>query len=420
MAQVIEIPYKPRDVFLPYHDRKQRWACIVAHRRAGKTVAVINDQIKTCLTLRRENVRAAYIAPLRVQAKAIAWDYVKEFTSPIPGVSINESELRVDFPNGARYRLFGADNYDAMRGLYFDDAALDEPADFPINAWPTVIRPALSDRKGSATFIGTPKGKNAFWETYQGAIDDPNWFVAMHKASETGILPQEELDEARKIMGAERYDQEFECSFEAAIQGAYYAEQIRAAEKEGRITAVAYDPSVPVTTSWDLGVGDSTAIWFAQFINNEKRFVDYYECSGVGLDHYVKVLNEKGYIYGDHILPHDVRVRELGSGKSRLEILDALGVRQVTIAPSLSLDDGIQSLRLFLATAWFDKDKCKLGLEALRQYRRSYDERQKTWRGRPEHNWTSHAADSARYMALGYRPSAGLAASPRRRLKGFA
>lgn len=387
----------------------------MAHRRAGKTVAVVNDQIRGCLTAPLPNWRAAYIAPLYKQAKAIAWDYVKEFTAPIPGMSINESELRADFPNGARYRLFGADNYDAMRGLYFDDASLDEPADFPANAWPTVIRPALADRKGRATFIGTPKGKNEFWEISEHARKAEDWFHTIHRASETGILDSEELAAALKEMGEDRYAQEFECSFEAAILGAYYGREMKAATDSGRVRHVPYDPALPVWTAWDLGIGDSTAIWFAQFAGAEKRLIDYYETSGVGLDHYAKVLKEKPYLYARHILPHDVEVKELGTGKTRLETLKGLGLSDVAIAPKLPVDDGIQAARSFIAGAWFDEDKCNRGIEALRQYRRDYDEKGRTFRSRPLHDWTSHGADAFRYLAVGWKPPAEPA--PRRRAR---
>lgn len=415
MAERVTIPYRPRSIFLPFHNRAERFAAIVAHRRAGKTVAVVNDQIKGCLTAPLPNWRAAYIAPLYKQAKAIAWDYVKEFTAPIPGMSINESELRADFPNGARYRLFGADNYDAMRGLYFDDAALDEPADFPANAWPTVIRPALADRKGRATFIGTPKGKNEFWEIGEHARKADDWFHALHKASDTGILDADELAAAMTEMGEDRYAQEFECSFEAAILGAYYGREMKAATDEGRVSRVPYDPALPVYTAWDLGIGDSTAIWFAQFAGAEKRLIDYYETSGVGLDHYARVLKEKPYVYGRHILPHDVEVKELGTGKTRLETLKGLGLSDVTIAPKLPVDDGIQAARSFIASAWFDEDKCNRGIEALRQYRRDYDEKGRTFRSRPLHDWTSHGADAFRYLAVGYKPPA--APAPRRKAR---
>ena len=424
MARVVEvvqeIDYKPRDQIRAFHNRKERFAIIVAHRRFGKTVAAINDLIRSCFEIDRPNVRVAYIAPYLSQAKAVAWDYALEFTRDIPEIKVNHSELRIDFLNGARFRLFGADNYNAMRGLYFDAVVLDEMADFPASAWSNVIRPALADRRGSATFISTPKGKNEFWELWHEAQDDPNWFTAMLKASETSILDQEELDEARRTMGDDRYEQEFECSFEAAIQGAFYAKEMKETTEDGRITRVPYDRAASVITAWDLGIGDSTAIWFAQFVGQEIRIIDYYENSGVGLDHYAKVLLDKEYHYEQHILPHDVQVKELGTGKSRLETLDALGIRNIEIAPKLAVEDGIQAARSMIPRCWFDESKCTRGIEALRQYRRDYDERLKTWRGRPLHDWTSHGADAFRYLAVGYKPAADWGEPIRRNLRGIA
>ena len=424
MARVIEveqeIDYRPRDQIRAFHNRKERFAIIVAHRRFGKTVAAINDLIRSCFEIDRPNVRVAYIAPYLSQAKAVAWDYALEFTRDIPEIKVNHSELRIDFLNGARFRLFGADNYNAMRGLYFDAVVLDEMADFPASAWSNVIRPALADRRGSATFISTPKGKNEFWELWHEAQDDPNWFTAMLKASETSILDQEELDEARRTMGDDRYEQEFECSFEAAIQGAFYAKEMKEATEDGRITRVPYDRAASVITAWDLGIGDSTAIWFAQFVGQEIRIIDYYENSGVGLDHYAKVLLDKDYQYEQHILPHDVQVKELGTGKSRLETLDALGIRNIEIAPKLAVEDGIQAARTMIPKCWFDADNCTRGIEALRQYRRDFDEKLKTWRGRPLHDWTSHGADAFRYLAVGYRRESDWGEPIRRNLRGIA
>ena len=424
MARVIEvdqeIDYKPRDQIIAFHNRKERFAIIVAHRRFGKTVAAINDLIRSCFEIDRPNVRVAYIAPYLSQAKAVAWDYALEFTRDIPEIKVNHSELRIDFLNGARFRLFGADNYNAMRGLYFDAVVLDEMADFPASAWSNVIRPALADRRGSATFISTPKGKNEFWELWHEAQDDPNWFTAMLKASATSILDQEELDEARRTMGDDRYEQEFECSFEAAIQGAFYAKEMKEATEDGRITRVPYDRAASVITAWDLGIGDSTAIWFAQFVGQEIRIIDYYENSGVGLDHYAKVLLDKEYQYEQHILPHDVQVKELGTGKSRLETLDALGIRNIEIAPKLAVEDGIQAARTMIPKCWFDADNCTRGIEALRQYRRDFDEKLKTWRGRPLHDWTSHGADAFRYLAVGYRRESDWGEPIRRNLRGIA
>jgi hypothetical protein len=418
--EVIEIDYTPRLQAREFHDRTERFAVLVAHRRFGKTVAAVNDLIRDALTIDLPNVRVAYIAPYLSQSKAVAWDYALEYTRDIPQIKVNHSELRIDFPNGARFRLFGADNYNAMRGLYFDAVVLDEMADFPASAWPTVIRPAIVDRKGRATIIGTPKGKNEFWEMYDYAKNHPDWWCRMFKASETNILDADELEEAKRTMGEDRYEQEFECSFEAAIQGAYYAQEMKTATTDGRVTNVPYDPAVGVTTAWDLGIGDSTAIFFAQYVGQEIRIIDYYESSGVGLDHYAKVLSEKGYHYVEHILPHDVQVKELGTGKSRIETLDALGISDITIAPKLAVDDGIQAARSMIARCWFDEEDCARGIEALRQYRREFDERLKTWRGRPLHDWTSHGADAFRYLAVGKQTQQDWGEPIRRNLRGIA
>ena len=414
------IQYRPRKLVKDFHNRTERYAVIVAHRRFGKTVAAINDLIKDALTIPRKNVRVAYIAPYYRQAKAIAWDYLLEYTRDIEGAEANASELRVDFPNGSRIRLFGGDNYDAMRGLYFDSVVLDEPADFPANAWPTVIRPCLSDRKGRATFIGTPKGKNDFWEIYNNAQDNPDWFSCMFRADQTDILDDEELADALETMGEERYSQEYLCSFEAAIQGAYYAKEMKDAQEKGRITNVPYDTNIGVWTAWDLGVGDSTAIFFAQYVGKEIHIINYYENSGVGLDHYAKVLNELDYFYEGHILPHDVAVRELGTGKSRLEVLETLGLHGIEIAPRLGLEDGIQQARAMIGKCWFDQKNCSRGIEALLQYRRQFDEKLKAWKSRPLHDWTSHGADAFRYLAVGKPEVKQWGAPIKRNLQGIA
>ncbi len=416
----ITINYKPRKHAEAYHDRTERFAVLVAHRRFGKTVAAINDLIRACFAVDKKDVRVAYIAPYLSQAKAVAWDYALEYTIDIPDIKINHSELRIDFNNGSRFRLYGADNYNAMRGLYFDAIVCDEMADFPHSAWPTVLRPSLTDRKGSCTFISTPKGKNEFWELYEHAKSDPSWWSGMYKASQTNILDPEELEEAKITMGEDRYEQEFECSFEAAIVGAYYAMEMKTAMQDNRITTVPYDPSVGVVTAWDLGIGDSTAIWFAQYVGQEIRVIDYYENSGVGLDHYAKELSNKNYHYMDHILPHDVQVKELGTGKSRLETLHNLGIQDVTIAPKLAIEDGIQAARSMLNRCWFDEEKCNRGIEALRQYRREFDEKNKTWRGKPLHDWTSHGADAWRYLAVGKQTQTNWGEPIRRNLRGIA
>ena len=232
------------------------------------------------------------------------------------------------------------------------------------------------------------------------------------------VLNQERINDQK--LRPDVYDHVWEGAFLIHVEGAYYTVEMREANAEGRIGSAPYDRSVGVVTAWDLGVGDSTAIWFAQMVGPEVRLIDYYESSGVGLDHYVAVLNSKGYNYTDHILPHDVRVRELGTGKSRLETLDNLGVRPITIAAQLNVDDGIQAVRSLLGRAWFDQEKCERGIDCLRQYRRDYDENNKSFKARPLHDWSSHGADAMRYLAIGYRPMSQWGESIRRNIKGVA
>jgi phage terminase large subunit len=403
----IELDYSPRAEFLPFHNRTQRWACLVAHRRAGKTVATINDKIKRALTDAKPDGRYAYVAPLFNQAKDVAWSYLKKYADPLLAGPPNETELRVDLINGARIRLYGADNPDRLRGIYLDGVTLDEYGDMKPVIWTDVIRPALSDRQGWATFIGTPKGKNGFWEIWQTALKNDAWYSLMLKASETGLIPRQELDDALSHMLQDGYDQEYECSFDAAIQGAYYADQLRRAQDDGRIGRVPVDRGLPVHTAWDLGVSDSTSIWFVQVIAKERRLVDYYEGSGVGLDHYAAVLKEKGYVYGQHYFPHDVAVKELGSGKSRVDTLRGLGITaEVGIASNV--EDGINATRRLLDQCWIDADRCARGLEALKSYRREYDDKLKDWKSRPLHDWSSHGADALRTFATGFEDRAAL------------
>ena len=409
---VIEVStgYRPRPLQANLHRSLRRFSVLVCHRRFGKTVLAVNELIDRALRCPKERPRYAYIAPFRNQAKSIAWDYLQAYLRPIPGVVFNQAELRADIPNGPRITLYGADNPDSLRGIYLDGVVFDEFAQMPARLWSEIIRPALADRKGWAMWIGTPMGRNAFYQIYEYArtTDDPEWFAALYKASETNVLDAAELASARREMADEdRYQQEFECSFQAAIIGSYYGPQMREAEESKRVTRIPADPHVKVTTAWDLGVGDSTAIWFCQQVGKEVRLIDYYESNGVGLDHYAKVLQERGYVYGEHLLPHDVQVRELGTGVSRLETLEKLGVRNIRIIPAMDVDDGINAVRGLLPRCWFDEDKTRRGRDALAQYRREYDDKLKAFKSRPLHDWTSHGSDAARYLAIGLRETVG-------------
>lgn len=399
------LPYSPREAFRPFHARTQRWACLVAHRRAGKTVAAINDIIRAAATCKTSMPLFGYVAPYRSQAKSVVWDYLKHFSQPI-AKDTNESELTVELINGAKVRLFGADNADAMRGLGFDGLYLDEYGDFKPSVWGNVVRPALSDRQGWCVFGGTPKGKNQFWDIYQTSqrLTD-EWFSMSLRASVSGLLPAGELAAAKAQLSSDQYEQEYECSFEAAILGAFYGVEMREATDEGRITVVDYQGEVPVHTAWDLGYRDDTAIWFYQVIRGEIHIIDYYAVSGATINDIAGVVLAKPYRYGRHHLPHDARAKTLAAqGKSIIEQLAVhLGINSLSIVPDLSVQDGIQAVRAMLPQTWFDAGRCAEGIEALRQYQREYDEDKKAFRQTPRHDWCSHPADAARMLAIAWR-----------------
>jgi len=402
------------------HAAEARFKVLVAHRRFGKTVFCVNELISRAARCRLQDPRFAYVAPFQVQVKDVAWPYLKRYTAAVPGISVSETELAVDLPprkggaGRARIRLYGADNADRLRGLYFDGVVLDEFAQMHPRVWAEVIRPALADRMGWAIFIGTPLGRNAFCDLYESATKgflaedgarrcDPDWAGYLFKASETGIIDPAELDAARRAMTSDQYAQEFECSFDAAVPGAYYAALIAQAEREGRVKTFAHEPSLPVHTAWDLGIGDSTSIWFAQLVHREPRLIDYYESAGVGLDHYVAQLragHRADWIYGLHFFPHDLAVKELGSGLARADVLKGFGIAPTILAAS-SVDDGISQARFMLRKSWFNSGRCGDGLTALRQYRSDWDERRQVLKPVPLHDWTSHAADAFRYLAVG-------------------
>lgn len=426
MARQITIPYTPRKPFQGFHDRKQRWAVLVCHRRAGKTVAAVNDLIRAAIMCRTPNPLFAYVAPFRSQAKDVAWKPMKFHAKPVTA-DVNESELRIDLINGATIRLFGADNADAMRGLGFDGIFMDEYGDFRPSVWGSVIRPALSDKQGWAVFAGTPKGKNQFWEVYDGAQAYPDeWYSLKLPASVSGILPQSELDALRRDTTPDQYLQEYEVSFEAAILGAFYGTEMREAEEQGRITEVNYDPSLPLFTAWDLGRRDDTAIWWYQMVRGEIHVIDCYSVSGASIMDIARTVKERKFLwhgkdvvphYEKHFLPHDARAKTLAAEKSVIDQLAGIfGLGHLAIVPNLSVQDGIQAVRMTLPNCWFDKVKCKEGIEALRQYEREYDEDNKVFRASPLHNWASHLADAFRYMAISWREEPAPRANPNRAL----
>ena len=399
MGEIV-IPYKPREHQLKVHEllEGKRFAVVVAHRRFGKTVAALNHLIREAVLNDKETPRYAYIAPTYGQAKRVAWDYLVKYTTPLGGTN-NISELRVDFW-GRRIQLYGSDNPDSLRGQFFDGCIIDEVGDQNPKIWTDIVRPALTDRKGWCLFIGTPKGHNHFKELRDRAEKEDGWGLLEFKASETGVVDDTELKAAKNEMGEDKYRQEFECSFDAAVEGSYFGQILNELEAKKHMQEIPREELSRTFTAWDLGMGDSTSIWVAQLVGTEVRLLDYYENHGVGLDHYVKWLRDNDYEKAEHILPHDVRVRELGTGKSRMEMLEEAGL-QIKIAPRMSLDDGIQAVRRLLPRCWFNVPKVQTGLNCLRNYRRDYDEKRKIFYERPLHDWSSHGSDSFRYLALG-------------------
>jgi len=408
VKQRVLLPYTPRKAFLPFHERTKRWGCLVAHRRAGKTVAAVNDLIRAAFMYQGLNGLFGYVAPFQNQARRIAWDYFKFFAEPLIR-DANEAQMTLTLVNGAKISLFGADNADAMRGLGFSGVYMDEYGDFKPSVFGNVIRPALSDKQGWAVFAGTPKGKNQFWDIYETARRIPDeWFVLRLPASESGLLPQGELNAAKAQLSEDQYLQEFECSFEAAIIGAFFGTEMRLAEP--RINErVVLTEGYPVHTAWDLGYRDDTAIWWYQVVGGEVRVIDFFAVSGADIRTIAEVVVNKGYTNGKHYLPHDARAKSLQTGRSIVEQLaDHLGIANLSVVPNIGVQDGIQAIRQMLPRTWFNSVKCTDGIEALRQYQRDYSEDTRAFRESPRHDWTSHPADAFRMLAVAWRaePSA--------------
>ncbi len=372
------------------------------------------DLIDHALRCKKPDSRYAYVAPYYAQAKDVVWLYVKKYALVVPGVTANESELRVDFPGGARIKLYGADNYDRMRGIYLDGVILDEYADQPPQAWREVIRPALSDREGWAVFIGTSKGKNAFYSIYKDSTDNSEWFSLMLKASETGIIPESELSVLRSQMSENEYSREFECNFDAAIEGAYFAKAINEAKQQQRIgLAVAVDKLQPFRAFIDIGGtgarADAFSMWMAQFVGKEIRLVDYYEAIGQEFSDHVHWLRSNGYDNCEVILPHDGANHEKIQRVTYESSFRDAGFKQVRVVKNQGMGAAtarIEASRRVFPQCWFDT-KTEPGIEALGWYHPKYDEKRQLDLG-PEHDWSSHACDAfgllATYYETEFRP----------------
>lgn len=378
---------------------QHRFSVLVVHRRAGKSVLCCLWLIAGLLE--RNDRVGAYLGPFAKQVRTNIWPLFRRLAGQVPGVVFNETELRASFPNGSCVYFLGTENADAIRGAGLDLAVLDEVSQIGPSAWATVIRPALADRSGRAVFIGTPLGaSNLFAQLYERAAETPGWHRMLLKWSDTAVLPAEEIEALKRELTREEFEQEFECSFSAAVRGAYYGRLMAEAEAAGRIGRVPHDPALPVWTSWDLGLDDLTVVWFWQVVGSEVRAIDLQAWRGTGLPDIAQALRAKPYAYGGHYAPHDAKVRELGTGKSRQEMAQALGLAW-TIVPEVGLASGIEQVRALLPRVWFDREKCRDGIEALKTYRTEYDDIRRVFSAKPLHSWESDYCDSVRYFAIG-------------------
>ena len=399
MSNALQLDYEPREAFVAFHQRNTRWAAMACHRRAGKTVACIHDIVLRASYTKKKNARYAYVGPFRSQAKKIAWTYLKDATENIRKGPPRESDLSIRLHNDAEIEIFGADNPDSLRGLYFDGIILDEYADMRPSLWGEIVLPCLMDRQGWAVLIGTVKGKNHFWKSLEKAEAESNWYHMLLKGSESGILREEDLLELRAQLTEAQYEQEIECNPNAAVMGTFYSDLVARLEGEGAMSRFPHDSSKQVHVSADLGFSDSTAFWFWQVDEQGPIMIDYYEADSQPLQHYFDMLNGKPYDYADIWLPHDAMAKTLQTGRSTIEQFKHQGFPCKPV-PKLNVQHGIDAARLMLPNCRFDRENCSTGIEALRAYRRQWSEKTQQFSNSPLHDWSSNGSDAFRYFAL--------------------
>lgn len=423
--------FDPRDYQLPFWDAMDQGynrAVCIWHRRAGKDKCF-------CNFVSREMMRRVgayyYIFPTYNQGRKALWEnydrdgfrLLDHFPAPLRFKKPNDSEMALQYIHpslrdeedpskpapGSIMRVVGSDNIDSIVGtnpvgVVFSEYSLQDP-----RAW-DFIRPILAENGGWAIFNYTPRGKNHGYQLLQTAKKHPErWFLSLLTVDDTKAIKPEVLEQEREELmektGSDaHFMQEYYCSFDAPVAGAYFGPQMMAAEKAGRITSVPHDPALPVVTFWDLGHDDTTAIWFCQTVGRELRMIDYLETNGEGLAFYAKELKAKPYVYEEHYFPHDGEVTELGSGKTRRRQAEELGLRPVRIVPRVPMKDiSIQAARAILPRVWFDAEKCQRGINALLSYEKEFDDKNHTYKNHPLHNWASNGADAFQQFAMAYR-----------------
>jgi hypothetical protein len=384
-------------------------AVCVWHRRAGKDSCSIN--LIAVLAHMQSHFPVGtwwHCLPSFQQGRRVVWEGIdregrriidQAFPSEIVE-SRNETNMQIKLKNGSVYQVVGSDNFDALVGtnpigIIFSEYSLANP-----RAW-DYVRPILAENGGIAIFIYTPRGKNHGYSLYNMAKSNPEWFCDRLTVEDTQAIPMSIVEEERKAgMEEALVQQEFYVDFSAAIVGSYYGDLIQKLHENKSIEDFDFTPN-DINTHWDLGISDSTAIWFWKVgTDGEPEIVDCYQAHGLPISHYVKVIESKGYGYVRHWLPHDAQARSLATGMSIMEQLRDQGV-PVAISPRLSLQDGIQAVRSVLVNPIkIHKTNCKQGVDALEAYHREYDEDTKTFKDKPVHDWSSHYSDAFRYMSL--------------------
>jgi hypothetical protein len=397
------------------NDRKRHRAAVM-HRRAGKTVTAVFDGYETVLGCPLPSPRIVYIAPFLKQAKKLAWDYMASVAQSGNRYGeffdINKGELCITFlPKDSKFFLLGADNIDAIRGMYFDKAIVDELADCDPRLWTSVLRPALADRQGRGLLMGTPKGRmNMLYDLSKVAADDPDWSFHRYDVTQTDMLRPEEIEGARRDMSEAMFQQEFMCSFNAALVGAVFGREMDELQAARRLTTVKYDAALPIITAWDLGWADATSIGIYQRAGTEVRCIGYLELTFSKLPDSIRALREWcgarniDLTGARHIGPHDLAVHELGSGMSRMHIAQQMGF-EFEYAPKWSLADGVEAVRNLIPHLWIDEAEGMRLLECCVNYSYGYDEQGRSFKTTPKHDWTSHGVDQLRMLAVTYDQS---------------
>lgn len=402
-----------------YLERGGDRAIEIAHRRWGKDDLVLH---RTAIAAHERVASYWHCLPEYEQARKAIWTAVNPHTGKrrideaFPEAirdSKDEQQMFIRFKNGSTWQVIGSDRYNSLvgagvAGVTFSEWALCNPS-----SW-GYIRPMVEENNGYAAFITTPRGRNHAKAMYDMAVQNPRWFAELSSIHHTEALTPEQLDESLteyialygEDLGRAQFEQEYLCSFNAAILGAFYAREMAALRAQGRIRATLAVPGKPVHRAWDIGVRDDTSIWWFQVVGNRPIILDCYTNHGGGVDHYAEVVEQRGKEHGwtsgiDYV-PHDAKVKEWGTGRTRVETMQSIGLNP-RLVPSVSKLDGIQAARITLQTCIFDPRCEDTGIPALEQYRREWDDERKTFNANEVHDWTSHLADAFRYLSLSWR-----------------